>query len=188
MKKRTIVFGSVFTCFILLMIPNISATQYNQMKEVIEYKFQVNDYNFRNLVESKSQFDNNDTDFIDEILINIIENILNNYFKKIERLENFFDKYDDDIPIILIPFYLYYGSLMLIMYYGLPYAILKEIDDFIEDTEKYPDFIEFLITFISIPYFVLKTHLYVNYSWIIIFILLIKLTIDPIYPLHNPLF
>ncbi|GAG23164.1 unnamed protein product [marine sediment metagenome] len=38
MKNKTIVFGCIISCLILLMLPNITATQYQLTKDVIEDK------------------------------------------------------------------------------------------------------------------------------------------------------
>ena len=41
LKNRTIVFGSIFACLILLIIPNISATQYQLTRDAIEEKIEL---------------------------------------------------------------------------------------------------------------------------------------------------
>ena len=38
MKNKTIVFGCIISCLLLLMIPNITATQYQLTNDVIEDK------------------------------------------------------------------------------------------------------------------------------------------------------
>lgn len=42
MKKRTIVFGSMLAVFLMLMIPNVSAVEYNTVKETLEANFYNN--------------------------------------------------------------------------------------------------------------------------------------------------
>lgn len=38
MKKKTIVFGSLMAVFLMLMIPNIGAVEYNSVKDTVESK------------------------------------------------------------------------------------------------------------------------------------------------------
>jgi hypothetical protein len=150
--KRTIIFGSIFTCFILLIIPNINASQYQLTKD--DFEDRVEEINpFSKLLNE------NDIDTIDEVLIDIIVKILETNINRVYYVMDFIisgglDGYDKNAIAIV-------SSMVLSSYFGLFMAegfLYNFVNDFIEKTDNYPPLLEFFLTLIAIPSYTILTY------------------------------
>lgn len=156
--KKLILFGSILSIFILLTIPHISAVEYQTRNEVI-----------KNELEEKLAHFNDDIDLIDELLKSILLSIyyaqIRFFELRISMIEN--NSFSEN-PVLRDLLLLSTAASAWAIWFAASIVPYKA-EEFFQATEELPDIIEFIVTLISIPYFVILDLLNITFWFILCF-------------------
>lgn len=164
--KKTIMVGSIIACFLMLMIPNISAVEYTTAESLLKEKIITSNEN--QIIDFNKRISNTNSKIIVNNILSIIQTLQNNFFNKI--LTIFVIIYSIITTIIGVIISSYLSD------YGL--SIWSELMTNFIGPEGPQNIIELMISMISLV-FILELSSFISLApYILMYSLLVKKGVD----------
>ncbi len=164
--KKTIMVGSIIACFLMLMIPNISAVEYTTAESLLKEKIITSNEN--QIIDFNKRISNTNSKIIVNNILSIIQTLQNNFFNKI--LTIFVIIYSIITTIIGVIISSYLSD------YGL--SIWSELMTNFIGPEGPQNIIELMISIISLV-FILELSSFISLApYILMYSLLVKKGVD----------